>query len=266
MTFHSIVNRFLSLLLVFLTVVSVYAEQPEDFPEPPSPPRLVNDYAGFLNPAEVNALEQKLVAYSDSTSTQIVIVTRNDIRDYEIADYADRLANKWQIGIKGKNNGLLILMTKEPHGITIRTGYGMEGNLPDAIVKRLIEQIAKPNFKQDNYYGGLDQLTDAVIQIMSGTYKSDGKGKASGNRALFIFVVLIILIAIFSAISKRGGGNNGGSGAGGFLTGLLLGSMTSGGFSSRGRYSGGGGFGGSSGGFGGFGGGGFGGGGASGSW
>jgi uncharacterized protein len=151
-------------------------------------------------------------------------------------------------------------MTKEPHGITIRTGYGMEGNLPDAIVKRLIEQVAKPNFKQGNYYGGLDQLTDAIIQIMAGTYQGDPNGgKASGNKALFIFILLIILIAVLSALSKRGGGN-GGVGGGGFLTGMLLGSLGSGGFSSRGGYSGGGG------GFGGFGGGGFGGGGASGSW
>ncbi len=259
MTFHSIANKFL--LLVFVcTIGTAYAGEAEDFPEPSS--RLVNDYGNFLTPQEIAALEQKLVAYNDSTSTQIAIVTMKNIGDYEIADYADRLANKWQIGAKGKNNGLLILMTKEPHGITIRTGYGMEGTLPDAIVKRLIEQIAKPNFKQNNYYGGLDQLTDAVIQIMSGTYQDDGKGgAASGSKAIFIFVILIVLFAIFSGLSNRGGG-----GGGGFLTGMLIGGMASGGFSSRGGYSGGSGGGFGSGGFGGFGGGSFGGGGASGSW
>ncbi len=257
MTFHSIVNKLL-LLVFFCTTGIAYAGEAEDFPEPSS--RLVNDYGNFLSPQEIAALEQKLVAYSDSTSTQIAIVTMKNIGDYEIADYADRLANKWQIGVKGKNNGLLILMTKEPHGITIRTGYGMEGTLPDAIAKRLIEQIAKPNFKQNNYYGGLDQMTDAIIQIMSGTYKEDGKGEASGSRAIFIFVIVIVLLAILSGLSKRGGGG-GGSGGGGFLAGMFLGSMASGGFSSRGGYSGG-----SGGGFGGFGGGGFGGGGASGSW
>jgi uncharacterized protein len=258
MTFHSIASKFFVLLFFCCAAVKAFAE---DFPSPPSPPRLVNDYGAFLQPAEVSALEKKLTAYSDSTSTQIVIVTLKNVGDYEIADYADQLANKWQIGIKGKNNGLLILMTKEPHGITIRTGYGMEGYLPDAIARRLIEQIAKPNFKQNNYYGGLDQLTDVIIQIMSGTYKSDGKGgKASGNKAVFIFILLIVLIAIFSSISKRGGG-----GAGGFMGGMFLGGLGSGGFSSRGGYSGGSG-GGFGGGFGGFGGGSFGGGGASGSW
>ena len=253
MTFHSIVRRF-SLLLFFCFAGTVHAD--DKFPEPASPPRLVNDYAHFLKEGEVNALEQKLVAYSDSTSTQITIVTLNSIGDYEIADYGDRLANQWEIGTKGKNNGLLILMTKEPHRITIRTGYGMEGTLPDAIAKRLIEQIAKPNFKQGNFYGGLDQLTDAVIQVMSGTYKADGRGKASGNFAIYIFIGLIILIAIFSFLSKGGGGSSGGrnSGGGGFLTGMLLGNALGGGFSSRGGYSGG------------SGGGSFGGGGASGDW
>jgi len=260
MTFHSIVNKLLLLVFFCTAGTMAYADDSKDFPEQSS--RLVNDYGSFLSPQEVAALEQKLVAYNDTTSTQIVIVTLKNIGDYEIADYADRLANKWQIGVKGKNNGLLILMTKEPHGITIRTGYGMEGTLPDAIAKRLIEQIAKPNFKQENYYGGLDQMTDAIIQIMSGTYQADGRGEAKGNRAIFIFVILIIIIAVMSVLSKRGGGGGGiGGGGGGFLTGMLLGSMTSGGFSSRGGYSGG-----SGGGFGGFGGGSFGGGGASGSW
>lgn len=263
MTFHSIVNRLLTLLFFCLAGTAAYADESKDFPEPPSPPRLVNDYGRFLRPEEAAALEQKLVAYSDSTSTQIVIVTLKSIGDYEIADYADRLANKWEIGVKGKNNGLLILMTREPHGITIRTGYGMEGTLPDAIAKRLIEQIAKPNFKQENYYGGLDQVTDAIIQIMSGTYQADGHGEASGSKAIIIFIILLIFIALLSMLSKRGGGGSGGigGGGGGFLTGALLGSLGSGGFSSRGGYSGG-----SGGGFGGFGGGSFGGGGASGSW
>jgi uncharacterized protein len=266
MTFHSIVNKLLLLFFLCMAGTVTYADDSKDFPAPSS--RLVNDYGGFLSPAEISALEQKLVAYSDSTSTQIAIVTMKSIGDYEIADYADRLANKWEIGKKGKNNGLLILMTKEPHGITIRTGYGMEGTLPDAITKRLIEQIAKPNFKQNNYYGGLDKLTDAIIQIMSGTYQADDKATASGSKAIFIFVILMVVIALLSIFSKRGGGGNGmgGNGGGGFLAGMLLGGLGSGGFSSRGGYSGGsGGFGGG-GSFGGFGGGGFGGGGASGSW
>ncbi len=257
MTFHSIASKCCTLLFFCLVGMTASAE---NFPERPSPPRLVNDYGAFLKAGEVNALEQKLDAYNDTTSTQIVIVTMSAIGDYEPADYAQQLAQKWGVGQKGKDNGLLILVVKEPHGFFIATGYGMEGNLPDATVKRLFEEIIKPNFRDGNYYGGLDQVTDAIIQIMSGTYQADAKGgKASGNKAVFIFLVLMIVVAIISAFSKRGGG--GSSGGGGFLTGALLGGLVSGGFSSRGGYSGG-----SGGGFGGFGGGGFGGGGAGGSW
>ncbi|MDB5271750.1 MAG: beta-propeller domain of methanol dehydrogenase [Chitinophagaceae bacterium] len=258
MTSPSIVSRLCLLVLMFCCFAGTMAHA-DDFPERPSPARLVNDYASLLQPAEREALEQKLVAYDDSTSTQIAIVILKDIGNYEASDYAPQLAEKWGIGQKGKNNGLLILVVVETHKIFIATGYGMEGDLPDAIVKRLIEGIVKPNFKQGNYYGGLDQVTDAIIQIMAGTYKADAKGKASGNSAVFIFLAIMALIALFSFISKGGGGRN--SGGGGFGGGLLAGALLgSGGFSSRGGYSGGG----SS--FGGFGGGGFGGGGAGGSW
>jgi uncharacterized protein len=261
MTFHSIANKFLTLLFFCLAGTIAYADESKDFPEKSAV--LVNDYAHFLKPEETIALERKLVAYNDSTSTQIVIVTMTSIGEYAASDYAQQLGQRWGIGQKGKDNGLVILVVKEPHDFFIATGYGMEGNLPDGKLKRLFEEIVKPNFKQGNYYGGLDQVTDAIIQIMSGTYQEDHKGgKASGNKALFIFIALIILIAVFSSIAKRGGGNGGSSGGGGLLTGLLLGSLASGGFSSRGGYSGGS----SSGGFGGFGGGSFGGGGAGGSW
>ncbi len=263
MTFHSIANKFLTLLFFCFVGTAAHADESKDFPERPSPPVLVNDYGRFLKPGEAEALERKLVAYDDSTSTQIVVVTMNSIGDYEASDYAQQLAQRWGIGQKDKNNGLLILVVKEPRAFWITTGYGMEGYLPDATLKKLFEEVVKPNFKQGNYYGGLDQVTDAIFQIMAGNYQADHTGgKASGNKAIFIFIVLIILIAVFSSIAKRGGGSGGSSGGGGFLTGALLGSLASGGFSSRGGYSGGG----SSGGFGGFGGGSFGGGGAGGSW
>jgi uncharacterized protein len=261
MTSPTIVNKICLLLLVLCCFAGTvaHADDDKDFPERSSPARLVNDYASLLQPAEREALEQKLVAYDDSTSTQLAIVILKDIGAYDASDYAPRLAEKWGIGQKGKDNGLLILVVVETHKIFIATGYGMEGNMPDAIVKRLIEGIVKPNFKQGNYYAGLDQVTDAIIQIMAGTYKEDGKGTASSSTAFIIFIVILILIILFSFLSKGGGGsgNFGGGFGGGFLAGSLLGS---GGFSSRGGYSGG------SSGFGGFGGGSFGGGGAGGSW
>ena len=82
----------------------------QDLPQKPYPPRLVNDFAGMLKGNEVNSLENKLVAFNDSTSTQIAIVTVDDLKGYDVADYAQRLAQSWGIGKKGLNNGMLILV------------------------------------------------------------------------------------------------------------------------------------------------------------
>jgi len=82
----------------------------QEIPEKPFPPRLVNDFASILEPQEIDALEQKLVAYNDSTSTQIAVVTVTGLNGYDIADYANRLAEKWGIGTAGNDNGVIILV------------------------------------------------------------------------------------------------------------------------------------------------------------
>jgi uncharacterized protein len=242
--------------LIILLVAAVLKSYAQDFPERPNPPKLVNDFAGMLSEDERQNLENKLDAYNDSTSTQIAIVTISNLGDYEPADYAQRLAEKWGVGQKGKNNGLLILIS--PHHSEITTGYGMEGAVTDAMSKRIIENYMTPAFKQKNFYKGLDDATSVIIKLASGEYKAEDvkAGKGTNWTVIFLIVIFVgyaILKAIFgnprsTTYSSRRGYSSGG----GFL---------GGGF-------GGGGFGGgsSSGGFGGFGGGGFGGGGAGGDW
>jgi len=97
-------------LVSFLIAGFLYSIAAQEFPDKPVPAKLVNDLAGLLSPEEVDALEQKLVAYDDSTSTQIAVVTIRDLQGYEVADYAQRLAEKWGIGQKGLDNGILILI------------------------------------------------------------------------------------------------------------------------------------------------------------
>nr|WP_202409459.1 TPM domain-containing protein [Hufsiella arboris] len=242
----------------------------QNFPEKPA--TLVNDYSNTLGQDEISQLEHKLVAFDDSTSTQIAVVLIKSLDGYDVNDYAVRLAEKWGIGQKKKNNGLIILVSTGDRKISIQTGYGLEGAVPDAIAKRIIENEIKPEFKNGNYYAGLDKGTDAIISYTKGEYKNDNprKGKKDGIPAgLIILIVIIILVIIF-----RGGRGNGGNqviGRGGsaspfwwFLMGNAMGGSNRGG--GWGGGSGGGFGGGGGGGFGGFGGGSFGGGGASGSW
>ncbi|RNI23711.1 TPM domain-containing protein [Rufibacter latericius] len=242
----------------------------QDFPPRPSPPRLVNDLANILSPEEEQALEQKLVNYSDSTSTQIAVVNTTSIGGYDISDYAFKLAEQWGIGQQGKNNGILILTAVNERRVFIATGYGMEGVVPDAIAKRITEYTIKPEYQQGRYYAGLDKGTSFIIDVASGEYKADPKQRQGQDEGgfPFLWIIIGILILIF-IISRRGGGGRGGRGGmrtlgGPFFPPVIFGDFSGG----RGIFGGGGGGfgGGGGGGFGGFGGGSFGGGGAGSDW
>jgi uncharacterized protein len=237
---------------------------------PPKSGTLVTDFTNTLSPSEKQQLESKLVAFSDTSSTQIAVVMLKSVGDYDINDYAQKLGRAWGVGQKGKNNGIVILVAMGDRKVSIQTGYGVEGALPDIITHQIIERDIKPNFKAGNYFAGLDAGTDDVIKYVRGEYKADakprnGEGGGGGSIAILIIIVVVILIFIFR---NRGGGGQIIDSRGGaspfwwFLAGSMLGRGSGGG--GWGGFSGGGG--GDSGGFGGFGGGDFGGGGSSGSW
>ncbi|HMO39447.1 MAG TPA: TPM domain-containing protein [Saprospiraceae bacterium] len=254
----------------------------KDLPPRPNPPRLVNDYARMLSSEEVNALERKLVAYNDSTSTQIAIVTERSLEGEDVFDYSVRLANAWGIGQQDKSNGILIYIALDDRKIYIQTGYGSEGFLPDAIAKRIIENIIKPAFRDQRYYEGFNRATDAIIAYGAGEYTADGSKDENVAGAVIGMAILLIIVLFFVFIlvaAIRAGKNNhddddhdGGYWRGGRYDeprhrhrgggGWVFFPPTGGGFGGGGS----GGFGGGGGGFGGFGGGSFGGGGAGGSW
>ena len=166
------------------------------------------------------------------------------------------------IGEKGKNNGVLILVTKQEHDIFIATGYGAEGSLTDALCRRIEEQVIIPEFKQGNFYNGLNEGVIAISKAMKGEFKADKKQKnGRPSKGFSGILIVIIVIAIIIMANRKGGGGMGGLGTGFFLGNAF------GGFSRGGSSWGGGSFGGGGGGgFGGFGGGSFGGGGAGGKW
>lgn len=259
-----------SILLLFLSSAWALAASGQSIPPKPRFQAPVYDNADMLNPQQESALAQKLLSYSDSTSTQIVILTLPAIGGDDTNLFATELAQKWGIGQKDKGNGILILVAKRDRKVAISTGYGIEYLLTDARSRQIIETDIAPQFKNKNFYTGLDLAVDAIFKVLKGEYKGDGKKSAGSGRSAFLTILFlfVLFIAIFSWLSRGGRGGDGTGGRKGLdgrdilLTGILL--------SGLGRGFGGGGFGGSSGlggGFsGGFGGGGFGGGGASGSW
>jgi uncharacterized protein len=266
---------FTGLTILLMFIFRTGSAFPQDFPEKPVPPRLVNDYAGLLSGGEANALERKLVSFNDSTSTQIAIVIVKDLNGYAISDYAQRLGDKWGIGQKGMNNGLLIVVkpkTADSKGeVYISTGYGAEGAVPDITCAQVVDNDILPYFRQGDYYGGLDKATTTLMAMIRGEYSAAQYGKHSGKNPAKAapFGLIIIIFIIIMLLRNSGRSNNSNISRSGLPFWLLLGMMNSGRNShngSWGGFSGGGGFGGGGGGFGGFGGGGFGGGGAGGSW
>ncbi len=185
-------RNYLALLLLFISAVA-FGKQ---IPPKPDPPRLVNDYAGMLSQAEVNALERKLVAYDDSTSTQIAIVIERSLEGDDDFDYALRIYNTWNIGQKDKNNGVLIYIALEDRRIRFITGYGAEGFLPDAIAKRIIENIIKPAFREERYYEGFDRATDAIISYAAGEYTAEEESGDSTDLIIGL-LILAIIVAFF---------------------------------------------------------------------
>ncbi len=248
-------NKLLAILLLALHLVATgQVLDKEGIPDVPTPFRLVNDFATMLSSENKESLESKLLAYNDSTTTQIYIVSVETIGDYAIEDYALRLGRKWGIGQKDKNNGILILISKDDRKVDIEIGYGLESYVTDYDSKHIIDELIVPAFKQNNYYKGLDDATDRLIGLLQGTFQSSSQTNTDEVPLwVYILIIAFILFIFFiifsgkSSVSVSSGGWTWNSGGG---------SSWGGGGSS---WGGGGGFGGGGGGS-------FGGGGSSGSW
>ena len=251
------------LFLFVLALCGLMAHAQFDIPKKPSFQTSVYDYEDILNPSQEKQLEEKLIKYSDSTSTQIVVVTIPTLKGEDIGVLATNWAHKWGIGQENEDNGMIILLSKNDREISIRSGYGIEDRMTAGITGEIIRNVITPYFKVDNYFEGLDKGADAIFEVLKGKYK--GSRKESNNPLPFILIVIfIIILLVLASRGNKGGGNF--RGGGGLDLGdiIILSSLgrSGGGFGGGGSFGGG-----SSGGFGGgFGGGGFSGGGAGGSW
>jgi uncharacterized protein len=260
-----------SFFLIFLCLCSTLQAQYK-IPDKPEGQTSVYDYINLLSPGQKTGLEQKLIRYSDSTSTQIVIAIINSTEGENINFLGAQWGEKWGIGQAEKDNGILVLLAKGDRRIAINTGYGVEGSLTDALSKRIIETVIIPEFREDDYFAGLDKGSDAIFAVLNGEFKEErsfDKGESPFPfQAILPFIIFFVIVIVLATRNRRKGGGKGGnrSSGMGFWDFIILSNMgRSGGSGSSEGFGSGGGFGG--GGFGGgFGGGGFGGGGASGGW
>lgn len=234
-------------------------------PAPTKVTQYIMDFAGVLKPAQKSYLTQKLKAFEDSTSNQVIVYIVNSLNGKSIEDYSYEVAEKNKVGHKGKDNGVLLLIAIDDRKMRIEVGYGLEGVLTDALSSSIIRNEISPSFKKGDYYGGIEKGLNAIFLATKNEYKAE-KEKTIPERIGFVAVFFVLMFFLLAFIQ--------------FIKGILgfgsvsTGNKRSGWHGSGGWFIGGGGFGGfgggSSGGFGGGGftggGGSFGGGGASGSW
>ncbi|MFI0491970.1 TPM domain-containing protein [Flavobacterium sp.] len=262
------ISIFVQLLVCFLFTQISFAQF--TIPAKPDLQTSVYDYANVLSATEKSQLEEKLIRYSDSTSTQIVVITIESLKGEDIGILTPKWGQTWGIGGSKKNdNGVTILLAKAERKIWISPGYGLEDRLTAGIGGEITRNIIIPEFKAGSYYKGLDKGADALFDVFKGKYKGTRKQTQQKDFPVLPIIIIVVVILVLISRNKNSGGNSGNSGGGGpsLLDVIIL--------SSLGRNSGGGGFGGSSGGGfggggggfgGGFGGGGFSGGGSGGSW
>ena len=184
-------------LFLFLFVVSsCFAQQ---IPNRPTPPRLVNDFTNTLTKNQQYNLEQKLVAYNDTTSTQIAVVFVNDLQGTTVADFAYQLGEKWGVGTKD-NNGVVILIkpkTNTKGEVFISIGYGLEPYIPDAIAKRIIENEMIPAFKNNDYYSGVNNAIDIIIKLASGNFSAEEYSSSDDDIFILVFFIIMMAAMIF---------------------------------------------------------------------
>ena len=247
------------ILLTFSLLLSVVSYA---IPQRPDPPRLVNDFADVFTREQEAKLEQMLVAFDDTTSNQIAVVTVNDLEGYAPYEYTTRIGLEWRVGTERFDNGIVLLIKPKTFGsagqVYIAVGYGLESAIPDAYAKRIVDNELIPYFKDGDYYAGVMSACEVLMKLASGEISEELRDSyeddTEGAMAIIFFILLIIVLTIIFTNNHSDGGNRGRRPT------IYIGPV----ITSGNNYGGfrGGGFGG----FGGFGGGSFGGGGAGGSW
>nr|AOR51114.1 hypothetical protein [uncultured bacterium pAW1] len=246
--------------MVAAVVLTAAAAGSQNLPSYSGP---VTDMAEILSSSEEDALEQRIITYTDQSGHQIGILTMPNLDGRAIEDFSTQVYRAWGIGEKGKDNGVLFVVAVEEHKARVEVGYGLEGELTDLEAGRLVNRNSPmaDHFRSNDYSGGINAVLDGIIQAIGGEYAPPKKkSRDKGSPPLASVFFLLALIAMFIARrARRGlfGGWHGGGFGGPFIGGGLggLGGGRRGGLGGGGRSS-----------FGGFGGGFSGGGGASGGW
>ena len=187
-------------------------------------PRLqgyVNDYAGMISPSAKSKIEQGLKTFEQSDSTQIVILTIPSLEGENIEEFSIKVAEAWKIGQQQKDNGILLIASKQERKIRVEVGRGLEGKLTDLMAGRIIDQVIKPRFKQGDFDGGFITGASALISATRGEFKAEQRPIHRRQKGFPPFLTFLLFLGIFVLIlgsfSRILGGIVGGTGLAGLV-------------------------------------------------
>jgi uncharacterized protein len=190
-------------LLAVIVIASAALAQTLTFPTLTG--RVVDD-AGILDAAARTALTEKLAALETKTTDQLVVATVKSLQGTSVEDYGNRLFRDWKLGQAGKNNGVLMLVAPNERKVRIEVGYGLEGTLPDAVSKLIIENGIIPRFRANDFAGGITRGVDDVIQVLTGDAEEWKRRAAqrleSTSPVIPPLVVVLLVIAVLLVIRR----------------------------------------------------------------
>lgn len=158
--------------------------------------RYVCNPEGILSEAATDSIDRMLYTLEKKTGIQTVIAVLPSIGEADCFDFSHQLLNKWGVGKKGKDNGLVILLVTDQRCIQFYTGYGLEGDLPDAICKRIQSKEMIPYLKNGDWNSGMVAGINAVCGRLDGSMVNDGEESGGGGGGLFLFIAIIGFVVI----------------------------------------------------------------------
>jgi uncharacterized protein len=161
---------------------------------PPPPQAYFNDEAGLVAPDEARRLDQKLRRLDEETSTQIVVAIFPKLPSPSLEDFTVRTAESWRVGRKELDNGAILFVFVEDRAMRIEVGYGLEGALPDALARRILDDEVAPRFREGDWAGGLEAGIDAIVAAVRGEYTAPAAEKPAGPSLAAILIVLALVI------------------------------------------------------------------------
>jgi uncharacterized protein len=173
---------------------------------PPLAGKRLHDQAGVLSELQRQTIAVQLADFEKNTSNQVAILIIDTLEGDPIESFSLRVAEKWKIGQKGKDNGLLITIAVRDRKYRFEVGYGLEGVLPDGLTGSIGREFFRPNFRKGDYYTGISQALEAIFKATKGEYKpapKNGKSSSSADDLQTAIVTLLIALGLINFVGNK---------------------------------------------------------------